>query len=99
MKNCLPALRIFIIQLGLILTASTLNAQTRTATVSGNWDNIATWGGASFPVAGNDVIINPGVTVTVNIASAACNSISFTAGQLAPELQLAEQMHSLYRVL
>jgi hypothetical protein len=68
------------IALLLVLVVSSVNAQTRTATASGNWNNTATWGGASFPLAGNDVLINPGVTVTVNVASAACNTITFTAG-------------------
>ncbi len=48
----------------------------RTASVSGNWNNTATWGGQSVPVAGDNVTINQGVTVTVNV-NAACASITF----------------------
>ncbi len=50
----------------------------RTASVSGNWSNTATWGGLSVPVAGDAVTINPGITVTVT-AAAACTSITFAA--------------------
>jgi hypothetical protein len=53
--------------------------QTRTATVSGNWSNTATWGGASVPTAANDVTINDGITVTVDVPVAA-NSITFAGG-------------------
>jgi len=38
-----------------------VNAATRTASVSGNWSNTATWGGAPVPIAGDIVIINSGV--------------------------------------
>ncbi|MCX6158131.1 MAG: T9SS type A sorting domain-containing protein [Ignavibacteriae bacterium] len=50
----------------------------RTATVSGNWSDRATWGGSSVPVAGDIVTINSGITVTVDVA-AACASITFAA--------------------
>ena len=36
-----------------------------TAKVSGNWNNAATWGGASIPGNGDTVFIKDGVTVTV----------------------------------
>lgn len=54
----------------------------RTASVSGNWNDTATWGGASFPVAGDTVTINAGITVTVNVASA-CASVVVNAGAAA----------------
>lgn len=50
----------------------------RTASVSGNWNATATWGGSSVPVAGDAVTINSGITVTVT-APAACASITFAA--------------------
>ena len=62
-----------------VLTESTANALARTASVSGNWNNTATWGGSSVPVAGDTVTINSGITVTVT-AAAACTSITFPAG-------------------
>jgi hypothetical protein len=59
-------------------TPSDAPLATRTASVSGNWNNTATWGGSSVPVAGDAVTINPNITVTVT-AAAACASISFAA--------------------
>ena len=57
------------------------HAATRTASVSGNWNNTATWGGASVPGAADDIIISSGVTVTVPGGySALCKSINFTTG-------------------
>jgi hypothetical protein len=37
----------------------------RTASVTGNWNNTATWGGSSVPVNGDHVVINNGITLTV----------------------------------
>lgn len=54
-------------------------AAVRTASVTGNWNSTATWGGSSVPVAGDTVTINSGITVTVT-ANAACSSIVFTTG-------------------
>ena len=51
-------------------------AAARTASVSGNWSNTATWGGSAVPVAGDAVTINSGITVTVN-ANASCTSLDF----------------------
>jgi hypothetical protein len=76
MKKCLPALKIFTILSALILTAAMVNAQTRTASVNGNWNNTATWGGASVPDSDNDVVINNGITVTVT-ADADALSVTF----------------------
>jgi hypothetical protein len=52
----------------------------RTASVSGNWNNTATWGGSSVPVAGDNVTINSGITVTIPAGyNAACATITFAA--------------------
>src|SRR5262245_37017276 len=64
--------------LAVLLVSSIANAQ-RTASVSGNWNNTATWGGAAVPTSADDVVINNGITVTVDIANAQCNSITFGA--------------------
>jgi hypothetical protein len=45
---------------------ASLLAATRTASVTGNWSSTTTWGGAAVPAANDVVIINAGVTVTVN---------------------------------
>jgi hypothetical protein len=57
-------------------------AATRTASVSGNWNATATWGGAAVPTSADDVIINSGITVTVT-ANAAANSITFPLNNAA----------------
>lgn len=46
-------------------------ALTPVASVSGNWNNTATWGGAAIPVSGDTVTINNGITVTVPAGYAA----------------------------
>ena len=63
----------------LFASASPAWAAARTASVTGNWNNTATWGGSSVPVAGDTVTINSGITVTVT-ADAACTSLTFTQG-------------------
>src|SRR5258705_7873809 len=78
MKKCAPELKVFTIMLVFVLAASMVKAQTRTASASGLWNNTATWGGASVPTSANDVVINNGVTVTVNVV-ATCASITFGA--------------------
>jgi plastocyanin len=45
---------------------------TRTCAQSGNWSSSSTWGGNPAPVAGNNVIINGGFSVNVDVANAAC---------------------------
>lgn len=56
-----------------------LNAAARTASVSGNWDATSTWGGQAMPTSADVVTINSGITVTVNVASAACSTLTFAA--------------------
>jgi uncharacterized repeat protein (TIGR01451 family) len=66
----------FLVYLMLLAFAGRVNSITRTASVSGNWNITATWGGAAVPVAGDDVVINSGVIVTVNTAGAVAASIT-----------------------
>ncbi|MCX6182410.1 MAG: autotransporter-associated beta strand repeat-containing protein [Bacteroidetes bacterium] len=40
-------------------------AATKTASVTGNWSNTATWGGAAVPGAADDIVVNTGITVTM----------------------------------
>src|ERR1700752_5044860 len=58
-----------------VATSNKTEAATCTASVSGNWTTGATWGGTcntgKYPVAGDKVIINTAITVTVNTAVAA----------------------------
>ena len=51
----------------------------RTASQSGDWNNTATWGGQSVPTSSDDVTVNNGVFLTVNV-SAVCNSIDASSG-------------------
>ncbi|NVO04269.1 MAG: T9SS type A sorting domain-containing protein [Bacteroidetes bacterium] len=62
----------------LIFTFSPFNliAGTRTASVSGNWSSKVTWGGANVPVSSDDVFINTGVTVTIDIPTAQCATLT-----------------------
>ncbi|MGG9972180.1 autotransporter-associated beta strand repeat-containing protein [Ferruginibacter sp. SUN002] len=59
----------------LMVSATNVLAQ-RTASVSGNWNNTATWGGASVPTSTDAVTINGNVTVTVNVSNATCLSMA-----------------------
>jgi hypothetical protein len=59
-----------------------LFAVTKTSSQSGNWSAASTWGGDPRPVAGDDVIINGGFTVTVDIPNAACLSIQLGGSAL-----------------
>ena len=52
----------------------------RTASVNGNWNNTATWGGSSVPTSTDAVIIRNGVTLTVNVTNAACASMQINSG-------------------
>ena len=66
--------------------ASQYSLGPRYAVTTGNWDG-AIWastsggvaGSATVPISLNSVTINSGVTVTVNISNAECNSVSFGA--------------------
>lgn len=74
MKKYLLNLRVVCVMLAFVLASTIANAQ-RTASASGPWNNTATWGGQSVPTSSDDVTINNGVTVTVNVA-AQCKSIT-----------------------
>ncbi len=57
-----------------LLFVETALAQ-RIASVSGNWNDTATWGGSSVPTNAQSVTINGGINVTVDINTAACSSL------------------------
>ncbi|MEG0848437.1 MAG: hypothetical protein RSF34_16065 [Flavobacterium sp.] len=57
---------------------------------TGNWNNPAVWaassggtGGAGFPVAGDNVFIERGFTITVNIPNAQCSSLQLGGTTIA----------------
>lgn len=60
----------------------------RTASVSGNWNNTATWGGESVPTAADDVFINNGITVTVN-GNAFCLTLTMNNGNAASRINIS----------
>ncbi len=63
--------------MGITLITTVANAADRTASTNGNWNSTTTWGGASVPVAGDNVFIPSGRNVTVT-ANAACSNLTFT---------------------
>ncbi len=54
-----------------LMTATPAHAAARTASVSGNWSDTATWGGSAVPTSADDVTINSGIAVTVDVAAEA----------------------------
>jgi hypothetical protein len=75
MKKYLPLLKIFTIVFAIMLTSFGANAITTTATVTGPWNSAATWNNG-IPAAGYDVIINTGVTVTIDVSTASLLSLT-----------------------
>jgi hypothetical protein len=73
--NCIIVVLLFVI------TGSSLFAQ-RIATVSGNWNSTATWGGQPIPTATDSVVINSGIMVTVNVTDAVCSSLQINQGSV-----------------
>jgi len=59
----------------ILLLGTSAFAVTKISSQSGNWSAAGTWGGNPAPLAGDDVIINGGFTVTVDVANAACLSL------------------------
>lgn len=57
------------------LLSTTIFSAPRIASVSGNWNNTNTWGGESVPSISDDVTINSGVTVFINVDNAVCQSL------------------------
>lgn len=49
---------------------------TKTAAISGNWNNAATWLEGAVPTAGDEVIIGDNIIVTVNENNATCSSLT-----------------------
>lgn len=70
-------LKTALIMLVLLLPTGNMLAALRTASTTGDWTSTTTWGGQSVPTSVDDVIINPGITLTVNTA-AQCNSLVFS---------------------
>lgn len=71
-----------------VLSSTAALAQLRTASVTGNWSNPATWGGQSVPTAINDVVINNGVIVTVDIPNAECANLTVNGGAITSAVRI-----------
>jgi hypothetical protein len=59
----------------LLLSGTVSFAATKTATTTGNWSNASIWSPSGIPAASDDIIINSGVTVTVDSVFI-CNNLS-----------------------
>ena len=70
-KSCLLVGLFFV----LLAVAGEANGATRIASVSGFWDDPATWGGMAAPTNSDDIIINAGITVTMNV-NGTCSTIT-----------------------
>jgi len=80
-----------------MFTANTAEAAARTASQTGPWNLTSTWGGQSVPVAG-DTVTMPNANRTVTVPSgyaAACDSITFVAGNRTTSIVLADDTASL----
>ncbi len=49
-----------------------------TSAQTGNWGDAATWTGGVVPTAADNVVIASGMTVTINVADAACKDLEVT---------------------
>ena len=68
------------LMVAIALMGSSAFAANYTASVSGNWNSAATWGGAGIPGAGDAVTISSAITVTVPSGyTASCTSIAINA--------------------
>ena len=82
MKN-LRYIRFVIILAGMLPFALLqVTGATRTASSTGNWSSTTTWGGSAVPTSDDDVRINSGITVTVDVADAQCQSLDFLANSV-----------------
>jgi hypothetical protein len=76
-----------VICLSVLFLGTTAMAQ-RTASLSGNWSNTATWGGYAVPTSADAVIINDDINVTVNVA-AVCASLTIKDGTRTHEVTIS----------
>ena len=77
-----PILRVVSVFFVIMLVAANAFSAVRTSSQSGNWSAASTWGGNPAPVTGDNVIINGGFTVTVDVANAACVSLQLGGSTL-----------------
>src|SRR5207253_2851532 len=51
-------------------------AVVNTSIATGNWSSAATWSGGHVPLATEDVVIASGTTVTIDVTTATCQSLT-----------------------
>ena len=66
--------------------ASTISNAQITSIATGNWNDIATWGGGVVPGANDDVVVSAGNTVTIDVNNAACKNISIDGTLSFPDV-------------
>ncbi|MBC7865473.1 MAG: hypothetical protein IAF38_21035, partial [Bacteroidia bacterium] len=59
-----------------LFSLASLNAAIRTSLASGNWTTPGIWSGGAFPVAGDVVTVSAGHTITMNVNSGNCLSLT-----------------------
>ena len=86
-------LTVFLLLAAMFLISNQVYAAPRNASVSGDWNNTATWGGQAVPTASDACTISTGVTVTIPAAYTATvySSLAIT-GTLA--IQTASKTYS-----
>src|SRR5574344_83000 len=73
----------------ILMLVSVVSGVTYTSTQTGNWNDVATWGGGGYPVDGDKAIIADGTTGTVNVASACgLNTTTDTSLQVNGQLDI-----------
>jgi len=77
MKKNLQFVKQTALALVLLVTATVVNAATKTATANGNWSAPGTWIGG-VPAATDDVIIPTGIIVTLNVNTASIATLNIT---------------------
>ncbi|MGQ8336134.1 beta strand repeat-containing protein, partial [Sunxiuqinia sp. A32] len=64
----------------ILLSSTTMTPPPPSSFVTGDWDATGTWDNSTVPTSADNVIIANGHTVTIDIATAQCNSITIDAG-------------------
>lgn len=84
----LPTMRVALACLFLLGGGKAL-AATCTSLGNGNWSAPGTWSCGAMPVAGDDVIIANGHTVTMDVAAGQCRDLTFNGGNQDSNLNIA----------
>ncbi len=75
----------FLLVFALMIMCSISFAQIKSAQ-TGNWNDPATWTGGKIPTATDDVSVEAGITVTVDVNNAACKNLSIDGTLTFPDV-------------